>query len=93
MRFIETPIAGVWVIEQWNLPVIYREAARCHHAPSPEGNELTMLVHAACEIASRLGFSILPRPDADVDEASKDQLYTRIVDSIACIEAELRLWS
>src|SRR5712692_4173633 len=50
--------AGAWLVEQWRLPKWLIDVVLHHHTPQPEGSELTMLVHAACVVADRLGFSV-----------------------------------
>jgi HD-like signal output (HDOD) protein len=64
--------AGTWVIEEWRLPKAYIEVVLNHHNPGPESSELTILVHLACEVADRLGFSLLPvQGEAELGPADK----------------------
>jgi putative nucleotidyltransferase with HDIG domain len=80
--------AGAWVIEKWQLPRTFVEVARHHHAPQPEGGELTMLVNSACVVANQLGFSFLPVDASEIDLDSNDELSCSIVDFITSLEQE-----
>jgi hypothetical protein len=62
--------------------------ARHHHAPRPEGGELTMLVNSACVVANQLGFSFLPVDASEIDLDSNDELSCSIVDFITSLEQE-----
>jgi HD-like signal output (HDOD) protein len=79
--------AGAWVIEHWKLPKVLVDVALHHHAPQPEGSELTMLVHAACVVADRLGFSLRPVDSDEIDVDPNDELglsITQVIHSLEC---------
>lgn len=80
--------AGAWVIEQWRLPQPFVEVALRHHAPQPESSELTMLVNAACAIANRLGFSVVPVEASEIVIDANDQLCGSIADFINSLESD-----
>ena len=80
--------AGAWVIEHWNLPKAFVDVALHHHAPRPESSELTMLVHAACVVADRLGFSVKPVKLSEIDVDPNDELGISIAKDIHCLEHE-----
>ena len=80
--------AGAWVIEQWRLPQPFVEVALHHHAPRPESSELTMLVNAACAIANRLGFSVVPVEASEIAVDANDQLCCTIADFITSLESD-----
>jgi putative nucleotidyltransferase with HDIG domain len=78
--------AGAWVIEHWKLPIAFVDVALNHHAPKPEGGELTMLVHAACVVADRLGFSVTTSHSDEPDPGDKLGLF--ITETIQTLESE-----
>jgi HD-like signal output (HDOD) protein len=80
--------AGAWVIEHWNLPKAFVDVALHHHAPRPESSELTLLVHAACVVADRLGFSVIPAKSDDIDVDPNDELGISITKVIHSLEHE-----
>jgi putative nucleotidyltransferase with HDIG domain len=80
--------AGAWVIEHWKLPKSFVDVVLHHHAPQPEGSELTMLVHAACVVADRLGFSITPTESNQIDVDLNDELGLSIARIINSLESE-----
>lgn len=79
--------AGAWVIEKWQLPEQFAVVARHHHSPQPE-NELTMLVNAACVIANRLGFSVVPVDVSQIESDPNDPLCASIAEFISSLERE-----
>jgi putative nucleotidyltransferase with HDIG domain len=81
-------IAGAWVIEHWGLPKTFVDVALHHHAPQPEGSELTMVVHAACVVADRLGFSVIPAESDEIDVDPNDELGLSIAKVIHSLERE-----
>ena len=80
--------AGAWLLEQWKLPQIFVDVARHHHAPKPEGAELTMLVNAACVIANRLGFYLVQVEPEEIELDLSDDLGANIADMINSLERE-----
>ena len=80
--------AGAWLLEQWKLPQIFVDVARHHHAPQPEGGELTMLVNAACIIANRLGFNVVQVESEEIELELSDELGSTIADMIGSLECE-----
>jgi len=81
-------MAGAWVIEHWNLPKTFIDVALHHHAPDPKNGELTMLVHAACVVADRLGFSVRAMKSNEIDVDPNDQLALSITKTIHSLERE-----
>lgn len=51
---------GGLLIEQWKLPQLFAEVARQHRDPKLDAGSLTLVVHASCEYADQLGFSLRP---------------------------------
>jgi HD-like signal output (HDOD) protein len=80
--------AGAWVIEHWSLPTSFVDVALHHHAPQPESSELTILVHAACVIADRLGFSLIPAEPGEIGVDPNDELGLSIIQTIHSLECE-----
>jgi HD-like signal output (HDOD) protein len=80
--------AGAWVIEHWSLPRTFVDVALHHHAPQPESSELTMVVHAACVVADRLGFSVIPAKSDEIDVDPNDELALSIAKVIHSLERE-----
>jgi HD-like signal output (HDOD) protein len=80
--------AGAWVIDHWKLPKSLVDVALHHHAPQPEGSELTMLVHAACVVADRLGFSVIPAESDEIDVDPNDELGLSIAQTIHALECD-----
>ena len=80
--------AGAWVIEHWSLPKTVVDVALHYHAPQPESSELTMLVHAACVVADRLGFSVIPAESDEIDLDPNDELGVSIARTIHSLERE-----
>jgi putative nucleotidyltransferase with HDIG domain len=80
--------AGAWLLEHWKLPQIFVDVARHHHAPKPEGAELTMLVNAACVIANRLGFCLVQVEPEEIELDLSDDLGANIADMINSLERE-----
>lgn len=83
--------AGAWLLEQWKLPQIFVDVARYHHAPKPEGGELTMLVNAACVIANRLGFYVVQVEPEEIELDLGDELGSNIAEMINSLECEYGL--
>ena len=79
---------GAWVIEHWGLPNELVDVAMHHHAPQAESSELTLLVHAACVVADRLGFSVTPAKSDEIDVDPNDELGISIVKVIHSLEHE-----
>src|ERR1041385_5514791 len=77
--------AGAWLIENWKLPSVFLDVARYHHAPKADGNDLTMLLHAACTVADRLGFSVHETDPEEIQEPQDPlgQSITRAVNELA----------
>lgn len=80
--------AGAWLLEQWRLPKAFAAVARHHHAPKPEGGALTMLVNAACVIANRLGFWVVPVETEEIELDLSDELGSAISEMINSLECE-----
>jgi putative nucleotidyltransferase with HDIG domain len=79
--------AGAWLLEQWRIPAAYVEVARRHHDPMAEGDELTMLVNAACVIANQLGFCVVEMKSQEIVDLD-DELGSAITDTIDSLELE-----
>jgi HD-like signal output (HDOD) protein len=79
---------GRWVIEKWKLPKAFVPVVLNHHNPGPEDGELTVLVHEACRIANRLGFSFLPVEGAEGELGPADELGFSIALVINSLECE-----
>lgn len=79
---------GAWVIEHWKLPTAFIDVALNHHAPRPEGGELTMLVHAACVVADGLGFAITRARPGQTETDPSDALGLLITETIRAWESE-----
>lgn len=80
--------AGAWVIEHWRLPKSFVDVALHHHSPQSDGGELTMLVHAACVVADRLGFSVIPAKSDEIDVDPNDELGLSIAKTIHALECD-----
>jgi putative nucleotidyltransferase with HDIG domain len=80
--------AGAWLIEQWKLPLAFVEVALNHHAPKSDADELTMLVHAACVVADRLGFCVTRVHSGEGDVDSSDELGLSIAQTIRGLASE-----
>jgi HD-like signal output (HDOD) protein len=80
--------AGAWVIEHWRLPKSFVDVALHHHSPQSDGSELTMLVHAACVVADRLGFSVIPAKSDEIDVDPNDELGLSIAQTIHALESD-----
>ncbi|MGH9667484.1 MAG: HDOD domain-containing protein [Bryobacteraceae bacterium] len=50
--------AGALLVEQWGLPLEFREIVLHHHAAGGQGRSMTGLVHVACAMADMLGFQV-----------------------------------
>ena len=79
---------GALVIEKWKLPRAFREVILGHRSPRGGDSKLTLLVHAACEVANRLGFSFLPLKDTDAELGPADELGYSIALVINALECE-----
>ena len=82
--------AGVWVVEKWKLPDEFLEVVLDHHHPKSEATELTRLVHEACQVADRLGFSILPT-ESQEELGPADEMGFSIALAVNSLESELGL--
>ena len=80
--------AGAWVVEKWKLPADFIEVALDHHKPNADSTELTTLVHEACEMADRLGFSFL-RVEREDELGPADQTGFSIALAVNSLESEL----
>jgi HD-like signal output (HDOD) protein len=80
--------AGAWLIEHWRLPATFVDVALNHHAPKSDGNELTMLVHAGCVVADRLGFSVTRVHSAEAEVGLDDKLGLSITETIQALASE-----
>ena len=80
--------AGAWLIEHWKLPTAFVDVALNHHAPKSDGNELTMLVHAACAVADRLGFSVARTNSVETELNPSDELGRSITKTIQALASE-----
>ena len=79
--------AGAWLIEHWGLPKAFVEVALHHHTPQAESTELTLLVHAACVVADRLGFSVTPAKSDEIDVDPNDEIgisIAKVIHSLEC---------
>ena len=83
--------AGAWLLEHWRFPQPFADVARHHHAPKPEGGELTMLVNAACVIANRLGFYVVQVEPEEIELDLSDELGTAIAEKINLLECEYEI--
>ena len=57
---VDRRAASAWVVEKWKLPKEFVQVVLDHPNPGPDATELTILVHEACQIADRLGYSLNP---------------------------------
>ena len=80
--------AGAWLLKEWKLPKAFADAARYHHDPRPECDELIMLVNASCILANRIGFSVAIRETEDLDSGGNDKLALSIEETISILERE-----
>jgi putative nucleotidyltransferase with HDIG domain len=80
--------AGVWVVEKWKLPEDFMEVALDHHHPKEGASELTVLVHEACAMADRLGFSFLPVESGE-ELGPADETGFAIALAVNSLESEL----
>lgn len=79
---------GAGVIEKWKLPQAFLEVVLHHHNPKPGGAKLTLLVHNACDVANRLGFSFLPVEGSDGELGPANELGYSIALVINSLECE-----
>ena len=80
--------AGAWVIEKWRLPKEFIQVVLDVGNPRPDSSELTLLVHDACKIADRLGYSLLA-VGGPAELGPADELGYSIALALNSIEAEL----
>jgi putative nucleotidyltransferase with HDIG domain len=80
--------AGAWLIEHWKLPLAFVDVALNHHSPKSDGGELTMLVHGACAVADRLGYSVTRAPSGETDVDPSDKLGIYIAQTIHTLASE-----
>jgi HD-like signal output (HDOD) protein len=80
--------AGAWLLKEWKLPKAFSDAARYHHDPTPECDELIMLVNASCILANRTGFSVAIREVDDLQSGGTDKLASSIEETISVLERE-----
>jgi HD-like signal output (HDOD) protein len=64
--------AGAWVIKEWKLPPAFIEVVLHHRNPAPDASHLTLIVNLACQIADRLGFSVVPVQDRAESEPTDE---------------------
>lgn len=82
--------AGAWVVEKWKLPEDFTEVVLEHHHPNADAAELTLLVHEACEMANRLGFSFHP-VESEAELGPADEVGFSIALAVNSLESELGL--
>ena len=75
---------GYWLAKRWDLPEMYQEAIRYHHAPSPSlpYYQITYLVYLANRVAKSLGFGLV--------QQSQDQAAVAYSKAINLAEHKLR---
>jgi HD-like signal output (HDOD) protein len=75
---------GYWLAKRWELPALYQEAIRYHHAPSPQlpYYQTTYLVYLANRVAKSLGYGLV--------QSSKDQAAVAYSNAINLPEHKLR---
>jgi HD-like signal output (HDOD) protein len=86
--------AGEWLLETWNLPVMFREVARNYGREQTHSGSLTAIVGEACTIAAKLGFASDGSP-ARPDEINglPEEWTEQIVDAVNHLECEYGLTS
>jgi HD-like signal output (HDOD) protein len=82
--------AGAWLIGEWGLPKVFVEPALYHHNPPVDASELTIIVQLACQVADRLGFSLIPVKGAD-ELGPADEVGFSIALAVNSLEAEFGL--
>lgn len=79
--------AGAWVIEQWKLPEAFIEVVLRHPNPGRDCSDLTLMVSLACQVADRLGFSLVPVEGA-AELGPADEVGFSIALAVNSLEAE-----
>jgi putative nucleotidyltransferase with HDIG domain len=75
---------GYWLAKRWDLPELYLEAIRYHHAPSPQlpYYHTTYLVYLANRVAKNLGYGLV--------QSSQDHASVAYTNAIDLPERKLR---
>jgi len=85
---VQHPEVGALVIEKWKLPRAFLQVVLDHRSPKAGATKLTLLVHDACEVADRLGFSFLPLTGTDTELGPANELGYSIALVINSLECE-----
>lgn len=83
---------GEWLLETWNLPVLFREAARNYDCEQTQSGLFAAIVGEACTIAAKLGFASdgrAARP-GEID-GLPEQWAEQIADAVNHLECEYGL--
>lgn len=70
--------AGAWILEQWQLPMEFREVAAHHHRSEDNAPDLIALVHLSCELSTAVGFPIYGAPQP----WNPEQVFSQLSDQV-----------
>ena len=96
---------GLWLAEEWRLPIDFQNAMSNHHEPGGgDGSHTSLIVHLACDLATMAGFPSWGRPrewdttelqqrlpEAGPSILDSGELIPRLAEGINSLECSLSL--
>jgi HD-like signal output (HDOD) protein len=83
---------GAWIAVQWDLPPDLVDVCLTHGAGGDPSTPLEKVVHEACRIANRIGFSVSERmPDEEISQGDPGEMGLRVIEKVNRLEQEYGL--